>query len=75
MDTVETLEGIEIFLEVNEILEDVDFITRGENGFHFVGVLPETDDEVEVEITFTNYVYFDGELQDIDLPFNVWSIK
>jgi len=57
------------------------FIERNDHGYHFVGFKPEgfgLDDEsilFEVSILFTetNHVYVNGELQNVALPFDVWS--
>jgi hypothetical protein len=64
------------FLETYTEVEGIEFIEETENGYFFIGFdeLDESEEEIEIEVTFTSHVYFNQVEQDLYLPFNVWSL-
>lgn len=70
------MEAIIQYLEENTELEGMELADGTEYGYLFIGFNEEddSDEELEIHVTFTNRVYINEVEQDIYLPFNVWSI-
>lgn len=62
------------YLEQHTDLVDIEFVAEQDQEYLLSGLTEDEDEEVEINVTFTNYVYIDGEEQHLNLPFNVWSL-
>lgn len=68
------MEKIINYLEEFTWIEDIWFREQTDKGYVFEGYNGDLDVVVEILVTLTGYVYFNGEKQDITFPFNVWSL-
>lgn len=62
------------FLEEYTDVEDIEFVAQLDGEYLFTGFFEGEDEPVEINVTFTNYVYINDVEQNLYLPFNVWSL-